>query len=49
LLLPASIYSSELIQTPQDRFRIGFGRANMDEGLTAFRAYIEDNYQALRP
>jgi len=26
LLLPASIYSSELLQSPTDRFRIGFGR-----------------------
>lgn len=41
LLLPSSIYRSELMEAPSDRFRIGFGRANIDEGLEAFRAYLE--------
>ena len=48
LLLPASIYRSELMNAPDDRFRIGFGRANMDEGLSAFRDYMENNQKALR-
>ncbi len=47
LLLPASIYSSELMPSPTDRFRIGFGRANMDEGLAAFRAFLAEHRQAL--
>jgi hypothetical protein len=40
LLLPPKIYRSELIDTPQDRFRIGFGRANIEAGLAAFREYL---------
>jgi aspartate/methionine/tyrosine aminotransferase len=49
LLLPASVYSSELMKVPNDRFRIGFGRANMGEGLTAFRNYLEKNRDSLQP
>ena len=41
LLLPARIYHSELLETPRDRFRIGFGRANMQEGLVAFGRYLD--------
>jgi aspartate/methionine/tyrosine aminotransferase len=41
LLLPAAIYHSELMATPANRFRIGFGRANINEGLTAFRQFLE--------
>ncbi len=40
LLLPPKIYHSELIETPQDRFRIGFGRKNIEEGLNVFRNYL---------
>lgn len=43
LLLPASIYRSDLTPTPQDRFRIGFGREGIAEGLAAMRAYIHRN------
>lgn len=49
LLLPASVYWSELMDTPIDRFRIGFGRANMDEGLEAFRHYMGKKRDALQP
>ncbi len=35
LLLPASMYRSELGAVPPDRFRIGFGRRGIDEGLAA--------------
>ena len=41
LLLPASVYRSELGDTPRDRFRIGFGRDNMAEALSAFRSFLE--------
>ena len=41
LLLPARIYRSELMETPADRFRIGFGRANIDAGLAAFSRFLE--------
>jgi aspartate/methionine/tyrosine aminotransferase len=40
LLLPASIYRSELTETPRDRFRIGFGRANLPTGLTAMESWL---------
>lgn len=40
LLLPPSIYRSELTPTPTDRFRVGIGRANPEEGLTAFAEWM---------
>lgn len=40
LLLPPKIYRSELGETPNDRFRIGYGRKKMEEGLNAFREYL---------
>lgn len=43
LLLPSSIYRSDLGPVPQDRFRIGFGRSNMAEGLSVFRGWLARN------
>lgn len=43
LLLPAHLYRSDLCATPTDRFRIGFGRHGMAEGLGAFRAHLRQN------
>ncbi|MGI9483368.1 MAG: aminotransferase class I/II-fold pyridoxal phosphate-dependent enzyme [Hyphomicrobiales bacterium] len=43
LLLPSTIYSSELGPTPTDRFRLGFGRKGLDEGLAAMDAHIMTN------
>jgi aspartate/methionine/tyrosine aminotransferase len=40
LLLPASVYQSDLGATPTDRFRVGYGRANMEEGLAAMRSQL---------
>ena len=40
LLLPSTIYRSELSATPTDRFRLGFGRKGLDEGLAALDAHI---------
>jgi hypothetical protein len=40
LLLPPRIYHSELLKTPQDRFRIGFGRTGIEKGLSIFRNYL---------
>ena len=40
LVLPASVYQSDLGPTPTDRFRIGYGRGNMDAGLAAMRAHL---------
>jgi aspartate/methionine/tyrosine aminotransferase len=45
LLLPSSIYQSELGAGPQDRFRIGYGRARMEEGLEVFRHYLRGTAQ----
>jgi aspartate/methionine/tyrosine aminotransferase len=41
LLLPASIYRSDLLPTPSDRFRIGFGRSDLACGLEAMRAGLD--------
>jgi aspartate/methionine/tyrosine aminotransferase len=41
LLLPASVYSSTLGPTPEDRFRIGYGRLNTEEGLAEMRTFLE--------
>jgi len=41
LVLPSSIYSSTLADTPNDRFRIGLGRNGLDEGLAAMQAHID--------
>ena len=41
LLLPASIFSSELTPVPSDRFRIGVGRADPRPGLTAFADWLD--------
>ena len=38
LLVPASIYQSNLLAVPKDRLRIGYGRRGMDEALEAFEA-----------
>jgi aspartate/methionine/tyrosine aminotransferase len=40
MLLPASIYRSELSPTPVDRFRIGFGRQDFPAGLRAMEAAL---------
>jgi len=45
LLLPPKVYKSDLLPAPQDRFRIGFGRRNIDEGLNVFRDYLLNNLQ----
>ena len=42
LLLPPRVYQSELLPVTWNRFRIGFGRANIDAGLAAFRAYLRN-------
>ena len=40
LFLPSTIYSSDLSATPNDRFRLGFGRIGLDEGLAALDAHM---------
>jgi aspartate/methionine/tyrosine aminotransferase len=46
VLLPASIYQSALTPTPTERFRFGFGRSYVPEGLAAMRAWLRGNRQA---
>lgn len=41
LLLPASIYRSDLGPTPTDRFRVGFGRRHTAAALDVFRAWLD--------
>jgi aspartate/methionine/tyrosine aminotransferase len=43
LFLPSSIYRSELGPVPADRFRVGFGRHGMAEGLAAMRGWLMRN------
>ena len=43
LFLPSTIYASELGETPTDRFRLGFGRKGLDEGLAALEAHLLKN------
>jgi len=40
LLLPPSIYTSALMPTPSDRFRLGIGRANPEPALDAWREFM---------
>jgi aspartate/methionine/tyrosine aminotransferase len=40
LLLPASMYRSHLLETPADRFRIGYGRFGMKEALESFEEFL---------
>jgi aspartate/methionine/tyrosine aminotransferase len=43
LLLPSTIYASDLADTPHGRFRLGFGRRSLDEGLAAMEAHLRKN------
>jgi len=43
LLLPSTIYRSDLGPTPTDRFRLGYGRHGLDEGLAALEAHVMRN------
>ena len=42
LLLPASIYRSELLDTPTDRFRVGCGRLGLADGLAALEDFLDN-------
>ncbi|WP_406049669.1 aminotransferase class I/II-fold pyridoxal phosphate-dependent enzyme [Kribbella sp. NBC_00889] len=41
LLLPSSIYSSALTETPTDRFRVGIGRSDPGEALAVWGDWLE--------
>lgn len=40
LLLPSSLYVSDLLPVSADRFRVGIGRRNIDAGLAAWREFL---------
>jgi hypothetical protein len=39
-VLPASVYESEIAETPVDRFRVGLGRLGLEAGLEAFERFL---------
>ena len=41
LLLPSSLYRSELGPVPQDCFRVGFGRVHVPAAIAALRGWLE--------
>jgi len=41
LLLPSRIYQSDCGPSPQNHFRIGYGRADMEEGLQGIKHFID--------
>lgn len=47
LLLPASVYRSDLCEAPADRFRIGFGRKGIAGGIAAMETFIGRNLKAV--
>ena len=45
LILPSSIYASEIGEVPQNHFRIGIGRdQTVKSGITAMRQHFEQYY-----
>ncbi|MEI6727807.1 MAG: aminotransferase class I/II-fold pyridoxal phosphate-dependent enzyme [Actinomycetes bacterium] len=40
VVLPASVYYSELAEAPADHFRVGLGRLGLEEGLAAFDRFL---------
>jgi aspartate/methionine/tyrosine aminotransferase len=40
LVLPASMYHSEIADTPTDHFRVGIGRLGLEEGIEAFDRFL---------
>jgi aspartate/methionine/tyrosine aminotransferase len=40
LVLPASMYASEIADVPMDHFRVGIGRLGLEEGIAAFDRFL---------
>jgi aspartate/methionine/tyrosine aminotransferase len=40
LVLPASMYYSEIADAPTDHFRVGIGRLGLEEGVAAFNRFL---------
>ncbi len=41
LLLPASVFRSELNDVPSDYFRLGYGHSNVPQGLEVMRGWLQ--------
>ena len=41
LVLPASVYRSDVLVAPENRFRIGFGRRDMPAALAALQGHLK--------
>ena len=41
LVLPASMYASEIAEIPADHFRVGIGRLGLEDGLAAFDRFLQ--------
>lgn len=48
LLLPSSVYDSDLARVPQDRFRIGVARRDPEPALAAFEQFLSAGRRAQR-
>jgi aspartate/methionine/tyrosine aminotransferase len=42
LVLPASIYYSEIVDAPTDHFRVGLGRLGLEPGVEAFDRFLRE-------
>jgi len=43
LLLPSSLFVSDLLPVPTDRFRVGFGRDGIDAGIAAWNDFLRQS------
>lgn len=39
---------SDILKSPENHFRIGYGRKNMPEALELVKKFIDNNYTKLR-
>jgi aspartate/methionine/tyrosine aminotransferase len=46
LLLPGSVYKSDLGSTAPERFRVGYGRTNLPEGVATMREHLANRLAA---
>lgn len=44
LLLPSKVYTSDIVKSPKNHFRIGYGHVNMSKGLELIKKFINKNY-----
>jgi hypothetical protein len=44
LLLPSKVYTSDIVKSAKNHFRIGYGNINMSKGLELIKKFINKNY-----